>query len=82
MSSLTQKINLSDFQDHAELTQDQMKKLWALFSQIQHNLKQEKVHPDTVHLAEIGNYLTDMWAYDNEELYNNLTNQLEAAPNE
>ncbi|MBF4454274.1 hypothetical protein IRT38_02475 [Acinetobacter sp. SK-43] len=82
MSSRIPKIDLSDFQDHAELTQDQMKKLWALFSQIQHNLKQEKVHSGTVYLAEIGNYLTDMWAYDNEELYNNLTNQLEAAPNE
>ena len=82
MSSRTQKNKLSDFQDHAELTQDQMKKLWALFSQIQHNLKQEKVHPGTMYLSEIGNYLTDMWAYDNEELYNNLTNQLEAAPNE
>jgi len=82
MSSLTPKNKLSDFQDHAELTQDQMKKLWALFSQIQHNLKQEKVHPGTVYLAKIGNYLTDMWAYDNEELYNNLTNQLEVTPNE
>lgn len=82
MSSRTPKIDLSDFQDHAELTQDQMKKLWALFSQIQHNLKQEKVHPGTVYLAEIGNYLTDMWAYDNEELYNNITNQLGDAPNE
>ncbi|EPP9788247.1 hypothetical protein O3I62_000488 [Acinetobacter baumannii] len=40
MSRHTQKIDLTDFQDHAEISRDQIKKLWALFSQIQFNLKQ------------------------------------------
>lgn len=82
MSRHTQKIDLTDFQDHAEISRDQIKKLWALFSQIQFNLKQEKVHPSTVQLAEIGNFLADMWAYDNKELYYQITNQLEETPNE
>ncbi|MCG2927172.1 hypothetical protein, partial [Escherichia coli] len=73
---------LTDFRDHAEISRDQIKKLWALFSQIQFNLKQEKVHPSTLQLAEIGNFLTDMWVSDTTELYEQITNQLEETPNE
>ncbi|MEB4800680.1 hypothetical protein [Acinetobacter soli] len=82
MSKNIEKIDLTDFRDHAEISRDQIKKLWALFSQIQFNLKQEKVHPSTLQLAEIGNFLTDMWVSDTTELYEQITNQLEETPNE
>ena len=79
---MQKSIDANHFKDHLETTQDQMKKLWALFSQIQHNLKQDRPHPSTQQLAEIGNFLTDLWGYDNEEEHEKLVKLLEGAENE
>lgn len=79
---MTHKLDLTDLQDQAELTQGQMKQLWALFSQIQHNLNQDKVHPSTRYLSEIGNFLTDMWNFEHGELYEQISTQLGNRPDE
>lgn len=68
--------------DHLETTQDQLKKLWALFSQIQQNLKNKNTTSTTAHLVEIGNFLSDMWAYENEEEYETLKQALEGIGDE
>ncbi len=69
---MPKELNTTDFQDNAELCKSQMKQLWALFSQIQHNLKHNKNSSATLPLAELGNYLTDMWGYEHGEILDQL----------
>lgn len=54
-------------QEQAEISQNQMQMLWTLFSQIQQNIKND-CSQNNYHLAEIGNYLSEMWVADYEQL--------------
>lgn len=64
----------SEFQDQTEVSQNQMQMLWSLFSQIQQNIKNNSPQ-NNYHLAEIGNYLTEMWTADYEETLAQLNSQ-------
>lgn len=64
----------SEFQDQTEVSQNQMQMLWSLFSQIQQNTK-NNCPQNNYRLAEIGNYLTEMWTADYEETLAQLNSQ-------
>lgn len=64
----------SEFQDQTEVSHNQMQMLWSLFSQIQQNIK-NNCPQNNYHLAEIGNYLTEMWTADYEETLTQLNSQ-------
>lgn len=64
----------SEFQDQTEVSQNQMQMLWSLFSQIQQNIKNDQPK-NNYRLAEIGNYLTEMWGTDYEDTLAQLNSQ-------
>lgn len=64
----------SEFQDQTEVSQNQMQMLWSLFSQIQQNIKNGQPQ-NNYRLAEMGNYLTEMWGADYEETLAQLNAQ-------
>ncbi len=64
----------TEFQDQTEVSINQMQMLWSLFSQIQQNTKNNRPE-NNFRLAEIGNYLTEMWCTDYEETLTQLNSQ-------
>ena len=64
----------SEFQDQTEVSQNQMQMLWSLFNQIQLNIR-NNCSDNNYRLAEIGNYLTEMWGTDYEETLTQLNSQ-------
>lgn len=64
----------TEFQDQTEVSQNQMQMLWSLFSQIQQNIKNGQPQ-NNYRLAEMGNYLTEMWGADYEETLTQLSSQ-------
>lgn len=64
----------SEFQDQTEVAQNQMQMLWSLFNQIQLNIRNNR-SDNNYRLAEIGNYLTEMWGTDYEETLTQLNSQ-------
>lgn len=64
----------SEFQDQTEVSQNQMQMLWSLFSQIQLNTK-NNCPQNNFNLAEIGNYLTEMWGAEYGQTLTELDSQ-------
>lgn len=64
----------TEFQDQTEVSQNQMQMLWSLFNQIQLNIR-NNCSDNNYRLAEIGNYLTEMWGTDYEETLTQLNSQ-------
>ncbi len=59
---------VNSYSEQAEVTKAQMSQLWALFSQIGQNITDKGNMHTTAKLAEIGNYLTETWAYEYEQI--------------
>lgn len=64
----------TEFQDQTEVSQNQMQMLWSLFNQIQLNTR-KNCSDNNYRLAEIGNYLTEMWSTNYEETLAQLSAQ-------
>lgn len=64
----------SGLQDQTEVSQNQMQMLWSLFSQIQLNTK-NNCPQNNFNLAEIGNYLTEMWGVEYGQTLTELDSQ-------
>lgn len=68
------RLDLDDYQDTALAAKAQMEQLHALFRQIQKELD-DTTQITAKHLADLGNYLTDTWLCEYEELDEQLSVQ-------
>lgn len=63
---------VNTYSEQAEVTSHQMHMLWALFSQIETNIKNGGNMNVTKKLATVGNYLAETWACELEEIHQEL----------
>lgn len=75
------RLDLDDYQDTALAAKAQMEQLHALFRQIQKELE-DTTQITAKHLADLGNYLTDNWLVEYEELDEQLSVQTCGGANE
>lgn len=69
-----ERLDNDDYQDTALIAKEQMQQLNTLFRQISKELGGSLRH-DAIHLADLGNYLTESWLSDYEDLENTLIRQ-------
>lgn len=65
---------VNSYSEQAEVTKAQMSQLWALFSQIEQNIANKGNMHTTAKLAELGNYLTETWANEYEQIQQDAEN--------
>ena len=59
---------VNTYSEQAEVTKAHMGQLWALFSQIGQNIANKGNTDITAKLADIGNSLTETWAFEYEQI--------------